>query len=199
MDTIRGPLGLEKIEERLLEDKARDLEYYYNETRQLTDRNGQKRSARQVLMGELMDTLVPLKNDRLMLIAHSMGTIIAYDVLRDLGQNDAEFQVHHFVTIGSPLGIAAVKARISKERHDQTRTPTVVSGKWRNYADKADPVSVDAHLRDDIGPNKRMVRVEDDLVHNHYVDLAGKRKPHKSFGYLRTPELSDQIKDFLGS
>ena len=132
-----------------------------------------------------------------MLIAHSMGTIIAYDVLRDLGQEDPEFRVHHFVTIGSPLGIAGVKGRISKERDDAVRTPTVISEKWKNYADKADPVAVDAHLRDDFGSNKRGIRVEDDLVSNDYVALDGKRKPHKSFGYLRTPELSDQIKDFL--
>jgi esterase/lipase superfamily enzyme len=47
-----------------------------------------------------------------MLIAHSMGTIISYDVLRDLGQEDPSFKVPHFATIGSPLDLPHVKAKI---------------------------------------------------------------------------------------
>ncbi len=200
MDTIRGPLRLSGIEDRLLESKVRDLNFYYNEERELTDGNNQRLPARKVLMGELTKAIEPLKDDRLMLIAHSMGTIIAYDVLRDLGQDDPDFNVEQFVTIGSPLGLTAVKKRVYSERSYAdvpVRTPTVVKEKWINYADPADVVAVEAHLRGDFGQNATGIRVVDDLVHNDYTAPDGKRKPHKSFGYLRTPELSDQIKDFL--
>ena len=200
MEKIRGPLRLSKIEDRLLESKVRDLDYYYDKDKQLKDGTGVRRSVRQVLMGELTEAIKPLKDDRLMLIAHSMGTIIAYDVLRDLGQDIPDFNVEQFVTIGSPLGLAAVKARIYSERSYAdvpVRTPSVVKEKWVNYADPADTVAVDAHLRDDFGPNASGVRVVDHLVHNDYTAPSGQRRPHKSFGYLRTPELSDQIKDFL--
>lgn len=198
---IRGPIGLAKLEDRLLEEKVRDLDYYYDERRNLADRDGQRRPARQVLMGELADTIKPLKDDRLMLIAHSMGSIIAYDVLRDLGQEIPDFSVEQFVTIGSPLGYSGMKERIYSERayaDVPVRTPTVVKEKWVNYADPADKVAVEAHLRHDFGPNGTGVRVEDDLVHNDYVALNGDRRPHKSYGYLRTPELSVQIRDFIG-
>lgn len=109
-----------------------------------------RRPARQVLIGELTEAIKPFKDDDLMLIAHSMGSIIAYDVLRDLGQDMPDFNVEQFVTIESPLGISAVKARIYSERSYAdvpVRTPSVVKEKWVNYADPADAVVVDAHLR----------------------------------------------------
>ena len=96
--------------------------------------------------------------------------------------------------------MGTVKDSVLKERSYAdvpVRTPTVVRERWVNYADRGDPVAVDTHLRDDYGPNDGGVRVEDDLIRNDYVGLDGKRKPHKSFGYLRTPELSRHIRDFL--
>ena len=41
------------------------------------------------------------------------------------------------------------------------------------------------------------IRVKDDLVANDYLGLDGKANPHKSYGYLRTPELSKCVKEFL--
>ena len=196
IDRIRRPLRLKKVEDLLLQDKARDLAYYYDDNRELTDRDGKRRSAKSILMGELMDTLVPRRGDRLMLIAHSMGSIIAYDVLRALGRSDPEFTVEQFVTIGSPLGLEPVKARAHIEGI-ASEVPRVVSEKWVNYADPADVVAVETNLRGDFGPNGRGVQVEDHLVSTDYVALDRERKTHKSYGYLRTPELSEQIRDFL--
>ena len=199
-DKIGGWVGLRSAARVLVGLKVKDLAYYYDATQRIENRGGEEESARKVLMDELMSTLLPLKGRRMMLIAHSMGTIIAYDVLRDLGQRDREFPVHHYVTIGSPLGMGTVKDSVLKERSYAdvpVRTPTVVRERWVNYADRGDRVAVDTHLRDDYGPNDGGVRVEDDLIRNDYVGLDGKRKPHKSFGYLRTPELSRHIRDFL--
>ncbi len=201
LDTIRGYVGLDAAADWLLEQKARDLFYYYDENRRIRDRDGRQRQARRVLMDELMNTLLPLRGENIMLIAHSMGSIISYDVLRDLGQQDSTFPINHFVTIGSPLGIPHVKDNIYNERSTYAsvpvRTPTVVTEKWVNYADRRDPVAVDAHLRDDFKANTRDIRVEDDLVLNDYVTSSGESKPHKSYGYLRTPELSEHIRRFL--
>ena len=73
----------------------------------------------------------------------------------------------------------------------------MVTERWVNYADRRDPVTIDTHLRDDFGENDLHVRVEDDLVINDYVSPKGDRNSHKSYGYLRTPELSEHIRDFL--
>ena len=93
-----------------------------------------------------------------------------------------------------------VKSNIHSERSYAdvpVRTPTVVRNNWINYADRKDPVSVDSHLRDDFGPNDAGKRVVDDLVMNDYVSPGGQKSPHKSFGYLRTPEFSENLRDFL--
>ena len=137
---------------------------------------------------------------RIMLIAHSMGSIIAYDVLREIGRTQPQFRVDHFVTIGSPLGLPHVKDKIWRENH-LVRTPSVVS-KWTNFADRRDPVALDVHLSDDYGENIAGVKVRDDLVINGYAGKKkdgkdGKPNHHKSYGYLRAPEMSNAIRAFL--
>ena len=182
----------------------RDLDFYYDEDRMVKNPNSppDRKQARRVLMDDLTNVLLPLKGREIMLISHSMGSIIAYDVLRNIGQEDREFEIDHFVTIGSPLGLSFVKENIIMERTydteaERVRTPTAVSKGWNNFADKKDPVAFDTHLRDDFKANRKGVRVIDDLVKNDYVSPKGKPNHHKSYGYLRTPEVSEHIRDFL--
>ncbi len=203
VDALRRRLGLNVLDDWVLGKikVLRDLDFYYDENRNIHDRAGRPREARRVLMDELRDTLLPLKGRRIIVIAHSMGSIIAYDVLRDIGREDRAFEVADFVTIGSPLGLPHVRGNVHRERQSYSavpvRTPTVVSVRWVNYADPDDPVAIDARLHDDYGPNDRGVRVEDDAIFNSYLAPEGARNPHKSYGYLRTPELSDHIRDAL--
>lgn len=68
-----------------------------------------------------------------MVIAHSMGTIISYDVLREIGREHPGMTVEHYVTIGSPLGLPHVKKKISEENR-LVRTPSIVR-RWSNLAD----------------------------------------------------------------
>lgn len=58
---------------------------------------------------------------------------------------------------------------------------------------------MDLHLRDDYSGNHAKVRVIDDLVYNNYVSkITKKANHHKSYGYLRTPEMSSLLEKFLG-
>ena len=201
LEAVRGYVGLDNATDWLRGMKMKDLAFYYDRNRRIRGRDGQLEIARRVLMDELTNTMLPLRDRRIMLIAHSMGTIIGYDALRDLGRRDRQFAVPHFVTIGSPLGLPHVKTNIHSDRTYSPvplRTPSVVTERWVNYADRRDPVALDIHLRDDFGPNDAGVRVEDDIIINDYVNPVDKdRNTHKSFGYLRTPELSEHIRDFL--
>ena len=74
-----------------------------------------------------------------------------------------------------------------------------MTGSWLNYADRKDLVAVDASLADDYKENKHGIRVQDDLISNDYISEAkdSHRNPHKSYGYLRTPELSKHVMEFL--
>ena len=113
-------------------------------------------------------------------------------MLRALGREDPARVIDHFITIGSPLGLPHVKHKIYQE-NDLVRTPSVVR-RWTNFADRRDPVAADVHLSGDYAPNNRGVEVRDDLVINGYKSPAGKANHHKSYGYLRAPEVSEAIR-----
>ena len=204
LDTVKGFKGTGAVADWVLGKVLKDLAFYYDKNRRIKDRNNKNRLARTVLMEELEKELIKQDSNRIMLISHSMGTIIAYDVLRDMGRinrkKNTNYQVPHVITIGSPLGIAHVKKKVYEERKYskvRLRTPTIVSDRWVNYADRKDIVALDTHLGDDYGANRKGITVEDDIVLNDYVSPKGDSNHHKSYGYLRTPEISEHIAAFL--
>jgi hypothetical protein len=110
-------------------------------------------------------------------IGHSQGSMIAYDVLSQL--DPKQYQVPLFVTIGSPLGLPQVKSRLTKlTRQKDLRVPACV-GEWLNVADDSDPVAFDEDLSNDFLPKKT---IRDELV----VNLDSPKHPHSGTGYLRT-------------
>ena len=203
LDFLKEKFEIERFVDWVIGKFAKDLAFYYDETRLITNLQGGREPAIKVLRDVLKKVLLEEKNNELMLIGHSMGSIIAYDTLRGLGMPgvEREVMVDTFVTIGAPLGIPQVKHKIKKERgyDNRVRTPSIVTGSWVNYADRKDPVSADFFLHDDYGENDLKVRVKDDLVENDYHKPGApeKRNRHKIYGYLRTPEISELIKQFL--
>ena len=184
LDALKRYIGLDELAMQFLKVRVADLAEYYGDP----DRRAQLRQ-------KLRDALRSNRGKRIMLIAHSMGSIVAYDVLRDLGKQIPEFEVSHFVTIGSPLGMPYVLHKI-REENASIRTPSVVQ-RWTNLADRRDPVAVDVHLADEFEPNDRGVSVDDKLVINAYRNSEGKSNHHKIFGYLRTPEAAELVRAFV--
>jgi len=170
--------------EKLLGVKFDDLKDYYD----TEDVRKQMRSR--------LSALLELHQDkRIMLIAHSMGSIIAYDVLR-MYDGSETFKIEHFITIGSPLGLPVVAEKVREEF--RTKGIPAKVHRWTNIADPGDKVALDCNLVDDYEPNNG-VQVVDVLVYNKYVNDKGEANNHKSYGYLRAPELSDYIRDVLSS
>ena len=165
--------------EKVLETYIKDLDKYYGD-------DDQRRATRQVVMDRIQENA----GKRILLIGHSMGSIITYDVLRILGDQNSSHVIDHYVTIGSPLGLPHVQSKIVGE-FGKVRTPSVVK-RWTNFADRRDPVALDSHLSRDFKPNSAQVRPVDDLVLNDWEGNS-----HKSYGYLRCPEFSEVVLDFL--
>lgn len=67
-------------------------------------------------------------------VAHSLGTVVGYNVLNQLPAAN----ITTFVTIGSPLGIRAVKKYLDKP----LKTPPCISNLWFNALDKKDIVAL---------------------------------------------------------
>jgi hypothetical protein len=186
IDWIRKHTGLDDAGALLLQKRLVDLGTYY-------DNPGK----RDMLRKRLAEALLRNEGKRIMLVAHSMGSIVAYDVLREFGRDRPTMTIDHLVTLGSPLGLPYVVDRIRHE-NAAVRTPSVVQ-RWTNQADRRDPVAIDVHLRDEYQPSDREVAVADALVLNTYQSPkpAEKRNHHKIYGYLRTPEFSQLVSNFI--
>jgi len=183
-DAAKRWFGIDEVADVVLQLKLKDLARYYENV-----------TIREKLRERLRSAIQEEQPKRIMIIAHSMGSIISYDVLRELGKAGSRLSIDHFITIGSPLGLPHVKGKIFEE-NQALRSPSVVQ-QWTNFADRRDPVAFDTHLGDDYEANDRGVTVRDDLIINSYKSPSGKTNYHKIYGYLRAPELSDIVRKFI--
>jgi hypothetical protein len=147
----------------------------------------------------LAEVITKHKGKEIFIIAHSMGSIIAYDVCNLLVK---DIEIDTFVTIGSPLGVPVIFSKIAEElksRYPDTERPSVpenIKRGWFNFSDIEDIVAMNYNLGDDYGPNSYGVEIKDYVVSNNYM-INNERNPHKSYGYLRTPEFSLILADIL--
>jgi hypothetical protein len=74
-----------------------------------------------------------------LVVAHSLGTVIAYDVLQSVA---AAPRVDALVTLGSPLGISEVQGALAPPWTARDGWPDrrLGEGSWVNVADRLDPV-----------------------------------------------------------
>jgi len=98
------------ISDAIISRYFRDLEEYYSET--LVESAEGKRRINELIRERLRDKLEEHRNDNIMLISHSMGSIIAFDVLTFLVP---DIGINTFVTMGSPLGLPVVISKIAAE------------------------------------------------------------------------------------
>ncbi len=174
-----------------------DFEKYYRAA--CIKSNERNLKARDAIDSHLADVLYRNRKNRILLIAHSMGSIIAYHVLTEIVPS---VSIDTFVTIGSPLGLPVIKSKIVAERRaggneePRLKTPENITSCWYNLADLKDKIAMDYNLSDDYEANSRNISVIDKNVYNNY-QFNGIRNHHKSFGYLRTTEMAEIIADFL--
>ena len=141
---------------------------------------------RQAMQDRVRKLIIP-QGGPYMVIAHSLGSVITYDVLRDL---DDGTPIPYFFTLGSPLGIDEVQDHLKKP----LRIPQLIDV-WKNYADLLDPVAFDKRLANEFAPKGK---IDDTLVVNcDSLRLRG-FNPHSSTGYLATYEVRRDAQTILG-
>ncbi len=186
VDQIQTATGATPVDDVILRNRFDDLWHYHQET-----------SFAQEVRRRLCDEIVRHAGSRVLLIAHSMGSLIAYDVLRMLERDAPAVRIDHLATLGSPLGLSEVKMKIASE-NGATRVPNNV-GCWSNMADRRDVATIAGDLAADYGPNDYGTAIRDMSVVNAYLRPGGEPNPHKSYGYLRTPEMSAIAAAFVSS
>jgi len=80
--------------------------------------------------------------------------------------------------------------------NDKIKVPENICRYWYNLADLEDQVAVNHNLAKLYKSGSKSVQIKDIIVENKYVS-NGIRNPHKSYGYLRTPEFTLIMCNFL--
>ncbi len=168
----------------LLERICRDCERYNQDAR-----------LRNAIRAQLESVLLSSMDQSILILGHSMGSVIAYEVLRSLEKRYQRPIVDHLIGLGSPMGFPFLTRELEL-RHSPNRMPNTVNH-WTNFTDRRDLAAIDVHLRDDFGPNDNGDQVVDDLVVNTYLCPRRRSNTHKAYGYLRAPEVSELILEFL--
>jgi hypothetical protein len=186
------------VTDKIIKKYFRDLDLYHAEENKMV--GGTRVLIRELIRKRLADTLKKYENYEILVVAHSMGSIIAFDVLKF---SDPVININTLVTIGSPLGLPIVISKIAaeqKKNNDLSKeisSPSGISRNWYNLSDVMDYVAIDFELFDDFSANEYGVVPTDILVHNTY-EFNEEKNPHKSYGYLRTPEFAEILNNFIG-
>ena len=125
----------------------------------------------------------------IILLTHSMGTVIAYDCLKNVAECPG---VKHYMTVGSPLGITEMQDNLKPgyTRHDGFPHEKV-EFRWVNIYDPVDIVSrADARLRGDYLKNGG--EMVEDLRQNN-----GGLWTHSMSRYLAEKPLRDALRSLF--
>ena len=140
----------------------------------------------------------------LMIVAHGMGSVVAYDVLWQLSRDPrfsayASIKVDCLVTMGAPLADNFIRKHlIGAQSRGIERYPGNIIN-WLNLSAEDDYLCHDGTVADDFREMMRehiVSRITDFRIYNQTVRY-GRSNPHSSVGYLIHPRLSKIIRDWL--
>jgi hypothetical protein len=122
-----------------------------------------------------------------LLIAHSMGSVIAYDSLWELSASGRDhLQLDMLLTMGSPLGQRYMRKRLmGAGKTGYRRYPNNIR-RWRNLAAIGDLTALDPVLADDFEEMLELGLLEsfeDEALLSHFR-LEGNLNVHAEYGYL---------------
>jgi hypothetical protein len=145
------------------------------------------------------------QGDDLAVVTHSMGCIVAYDVLWKLSRLSEHRRMHDkkvslWLTMGSALGDGIIRRHLydSDEPADGIYPANIVD--WINIAAHDDFVVHHAKAEANFAKMRErgLVRSIRDLprIHTFWVGPAGSN-PHKSFGYLNHPVVARTLAKWI--
>lgn len=117
------------------------------------------------------------------LITHSLGTVVAFKLLREMQQQGTNVKVPLLITMGSPLGLDAFKKKLGPPR---LKPPFVEE--WKNFYDPSDFVALGKSLKSEFATGI----VDDDSVDNPTSNA------HGIIGYLPHKGVIDALRKGLG-
>lgn len=192
--TTQSPNGFEAIplpwfiKRRLMKAFVRDAHHYmFNEVSEpRPDESYKVRDhIQQLFVEQLNQDASANPTGKHVVVAHSLGTVIAYDCLKNVAACPS---IDAFFTVGSPLGLSEIQ-----DGHDPAYSrlsaypDATVRDSWTNYFDRLDPVALDASLANDYLSNG-VQQIADIGVHNSGVWR------HNANSYLSQPAFAEALR-----
>ena len=180
----------------LLERISQDFAEY------LSGKTAYAEQVREQLRNELCEVFD--RGDRVMLITHGTGCVVAYDVLWQLSHESpfaekyGDAKIDAWMTLGAPLGDNNIRKRLLGADGELVSYPTNVIT-WHNVSAEDDYTCHDNTLADDFNSmlDQRVVSAVNDY---HICNLAvryGKSNPHSSVGYYIHPRVAKIVIDWM--
>ncbi len=134
-----------------------------------------------------------------LLIGHSMGSVIAYDALWQMTHRDGDdVEIDLLLTMGSPLGQHYIQQRIKGSgKEGACRFPGNVA-RWKNLSAVGDLTAIDPELGNDFGAmtaHGNLQSLEDERIYTWYR-LDGELNVHAEYGYLANEVTAGIVHDW---
>jgi hypothetical protein len=189
--------ALPLVGRRLAPPNTRRLMHEAN--RYLKDRDGVGATVRGVLRSTLEAAW--RDGDRVLLIGHSLGSVIAYDTLWELTHvHRSSGEVSLLVTLGSPLATRFVQRSLQGAREQGARRYPHNVRRWVNLAARGDTTALQPRLQPlyqemlDLG---LVDAIEDFVDFDNFFRGSLGLNVHEAYGYLAQPVLAEIIGDWL--
>lgn len=167
--------------------------------RYFNNENGIALDVRELLKQELRPMLSA--GERVLLIGHSLGSVIAYDTLWELSHREQlSGKVGLFLTMGSPLGMYYVQRRLKGYRLNGRQCYPTNICRWVNISSVGDITALDRVFRDDFSRMLELGIIESiedhsESIYNFFRSDEG-LNVHRSYGYLVNPAVGYIIADW---
>lgn len=165
--------------------------------RYVRNRNGTSESAREMLKSAIRET--NRSGRPVLLIAHSMGSVIAYDALWQMAwEEQSESRIDLFLTTGSPLGQNIVQRHLFGVTEPRERRYPDNIRSWVNIAAVGELTAIDRIMKNDFAEMLAMGLVEsiEDLDSFNFYHMHGALNVHVEYGYLINEVTARVISDW---
>jgi len=181
----RLPFLIPHIATERMELHLRDLNRYIKNKSEVAEHT------RQILKAVLRQAHAAQRP--ILLIAHSMGSVIAYESLWQMSRANREpMQIDLLLTMGSPLGQDYIQKRLKgRDAIGDVRYPNNIHS-WINLSAVGDLTAINPSLRRSF---REMLEAElvadiDDRLIENWFRLDGVLNTHSEYGYLVNPETA---------
>lgn len=152
--------------------------------------------------GLLKQKLRPMleRQDAVLLIGHSLGSVIAYDALWELSHQEGVSGKVDFLSLGSPMGMHYVKRRLLGMNGGGKRTYPDRIRRWINLSAEGDVTALNHNFNKSFHimlESGLVESIEDHCtgIYNFFHTDEG-LNPHRSYGYLVNPAVGRIIADW---